>query len=294
MALQDQIDSFQRMIFAHFRNSASNECRISALVPLVKESWGIYRFITSMLRAMHRREYHSIITSFVHNYPPGTNDTEALEPLRSRYSQQHYALRKFYYECSNLKYLTGLINVPKLGQVRTGHLRACACRNSLYTQEPPNLLDNGSAPDLPARPTTTTVKTPPPATPQPSAAEISEQARMLKQYEEQQAALVAAREEEERRRRELEDQQRREFEQRQAEQAERERLAQEQLLQQQMQQQMMQYNNQAAQQVHDFERELLAMRGQYERDQLMLEQYDRVRPLNTYSHLTSVVLTVNL
>ena len=49
----------------------------------------------------------------------GTNDTEALEPLRSRYSQQHYALRKFYYECSNLKYLTGLINVPKLGQVRS-------------------------------------------------------------------------------------------------------------------------------------------------------------------------------
>ena len=56
MGLQDQIDSFQRMIFAHFRHSASNECRISALVPLVKESWGIYRFITSMLRAMHRSE----------------------------------------------------------------------------------------------------------------------------------------------------------------------------------------------------------------------------------------------
>ena len=96
------------------------------------------------------------------------------------------------------------------------------------------------------------------------------------QYEDQQAALVAAREDEERRRREMEEQQRREFEQRQAEQAERERLAQEQLLQQQMQQQMMQYSNQAAQQMHDLERELLAMRGHYERDQLMLEQYDRV------------------
>ena len=56
MGLQDQIDSFQRLIFSHFRNSANNECRISALVPLVKESWGIYRFITSMLRAMHRRK----------------------------------------------------------------------------------------------------------------------------------------------------------------------------------------------------------------------------------------------
>ena len=54
MGLQDQIESFQRIIFTHFRHSANNECRISALVPLVKESWGIYRFITSMLRAMHR------------------------------------------------------------------------------------------------------------------------------------------------------------------------------------------------------------------------------------------------
>lgn len=58
-----------------------------------------------------------IILSSLANASPGTNDIEALEPLRSRYSQQHYALRKFYYECSNLKYLTGLINVPKLGQV---------------------------------------------------------------------------------------------------------------------------------------------------------------------------------
>ena len=101
MNLRDQIDSFQKLVFAHFRHSANNECRISALVPLVKESWGIYRFITSMMRAMHRR----------------TDDADALAPLRERYNAQHYGLRKFYYECSNLKYLTGLINVPKLGQV---------------------------------------------------------------------------------------------------------------------------------------------------------------------------------
>ena len=53
MALQDQIDSFQKQIFANFRGGANNECRISALVPLVNESYGIYKFITSMLRAMH-------------------------------------------------------------------------------------------------------------------------------------------------------------------------------------------------------------------------------------------------
>ena len=53
MTLQDQIDSFQRLIFSNFRSGANNECRISALVPLVQESYGIYKFITSMLRAMH-------------------------------------------------------------------------------------------------------------------------------------------------------------------------------------------------------------------------------------------------
>src|SRR3954451_15788422 len=56
MTLQDQIDAFQKLIFSHFRNGANNECRISALVPLVQESYGIYKFITSMLRAMHTSE----------------------------------------------------------------------------------------------------------------------------------------------------------------------------------------------------------------------------------------------
>lgn len=122
MNLQDQIDSFQKMIFAHFRQSTNNECRISALVPLVKESWGIYRFITSMLRAMHRSMSSVLKMRYLIDMRySGTNDPEALEPLRQRFSAQHYGLRKFYYECSNLKYLTSLINVPKLGQVSRLH-----------------------------------------------------------------------------------------------------------------------------------------------------------------------------
>src|SRR3954451_6044676 len=56
MTLQDQIDAFQKLIFSHFRSGTNNECRISALVPLVQESYGIYKFITSMLRAMHTSE----------------------------------------------------------------------------------------------------------------------------------------------------------------------------------------------------------------------------------------------
>jgi len=90
---------------------------------------------------------------------------------------------------------------------------------------------------------------------------------MLKEYEDKQAALNAQRQAEERRRAELEAQQQREFEQRQLQQAEAQRIAQEQLMQQQM------YNNNQQSQL---EQELLAMRGQYERDQIFLEQYDRV------------------
>ena len=243
MNLQDQIESFQKLIFAHFRQSMNNECRISSLVPLVKESYNIYRFITSMLRAMHRR----------------TGDVDALEPLRARYDSQHHNLRKFYFECSNLKYLTGLINVPKLGA------------------DPPNLLDNGQAPELPKRPTTAAAAkapTPPPAAPSPDANMIREQAAMLKEYEDKQLALEAQKKAEEERRRQQELQQQMEMEEKQRQQAERERLAQEQL----RMQQVMQFNDQNAQVVNQLQMEMLTMRGQYERDQIMLEQYDRVRP----------------
>lgn len=61
MQLQDKIEQFQKLIFSHFRGGANNECRISALVPMVQESYGIYKFITSMLRAMHSCKSRLII-----------------------------------------------------------------------------------------------------------------------------------------------------------------------------------------------------------------------------------------
>lgn len=64
MTLQDQIDAFQKLIFSHFRSGVNNECRIAALVPLVQESYGIYKFITSMLRAMHTS---ALLIPEVHN-----------------------------------------------------------------------------------------------------------------------------------------------------------------------------------------------------------------------------------
>ena len=133
-------------------------------------------------------------------------------------------------------------------------------------------MDSGDAPDLPARPQQPKTPVNKSTTPTPTAAEIDEQARILKQYEDQQAALQASRETEERRRQEAELAQQREFEQRQREQEEAQRLAQEQLLQAQMQQQQFAVN----QEVMQLQQEILAMRGQYERDQIFLEQYDRV------------------
>lgn len=145
-------------------------------------------------------------------------------------------------------------------------------------------MDSGDAPpDLPARPVA--VQTPPsstPTLPSPSAAEIDEQARMLKEYEDKQAALQAQREAEERRRFELEQQQQREFEQRQREQAEAQRIAQEQLAEQQAR-----YNNQAAHQQSELEKELLNLQGHFHRDQIFLEQYDRVSIYASNLHLIS-------
>jgi len=70
-----------------------------------------------------------------------------------------------------------LINVPKLGA------------------HPPNLLDNGQAPELPKRPTTVAEAAAP--TPTLDAVMIREQAAMLKEYKDKQHALEAQKKAEE-------------------------------------------------------------------------------------------------
>ncbi|CAD6498912.1 BgTH12-04568 [Blumeria graminis f. sp. triticale] len=240
MALQDKIEQFQKLIFSHFRSGGNNECRISALVPLVQESYGIYKFITSMLRAMHTT----------------TGDDEALEPLRVQYDAQHYRLVKFYYECSNLRYLTSLITVPTL------------------PQEPPNLLsEEESAPCLPQRPTqeVSIQKSPQnPKTDEPD--QIGEfwkieQARQNKEFEEQQRAFEEHQAQQFYNQQQAAMQAQREFEGQQIMLAEQQRQDQEALLSQQLQQQ-------TQGRMAMLEQENLDARAQYARDQLMLQQYD--------------------
>lgn len=248
MQLQDKIEQFQKLIFSHFRSGGNNECRISALVPMVQESYGIYKFITSMLRAMH-----SI-----------TGDDEALAPLRERYDAQHYRLTKFYYECSNLRYLTSLITVPNL------------------PHDPPNLLaEDESAPSLPARPKQEIERAPTPVAPPPKTEEpddISEfwkqeQSRQQQEYAEQQRVMAERQRQQELAQQQAALQAQQAFDEQQRQLLEQQRREQEALMAQQAQ-----WQTQGR--LAELEQENLRARNQYEQDQLLLRQYDsRVQAL---------------
>ncbi|KAI5292616.1 sla2 Src-like adaptor 2, partial [Ascosphaera acerosa] len=261
MNLQDQIDAFQKLIFSHFRSNSNNECRIAALMPLVAESYGIYKFVTSMLRAMHSSTLPQIpLDVFAQVLTPlsGTGDDEALEPLRTRYNAQHHRLVRFYFECSTLRYLTAVLQVPKL------------------PANPPSLMSDDEKPNLPARPKEPEREpTPPPkpARPVPEPEPINdfwsnEDARRQQEYEAEQQRLQQQYEEQRRAQEAAQAQAQREFEEQQRLQAEQARLAQEQLM-----------RDHNAQQTHariaELEQENLNARAQYERDQLMLGQYDK-------------------
>lgn len=195
-----------------------------------------------------------------------TGDDEALEPLRGRYNNQHYRLLKFYYECSNLRYLTSLITVPKL------------------PQEPPNLLDlDEDRPALPQRPVTeieTRDETTPTATPAPSSVSAApdpepinefwnnQQRRQQEEYDAEQRKLQAQWNYQQQQQQLAAQQAEREFEAQRRLQAEQQQLAQEQLLRDQFQ-------AQTQGRMAELERENLNARAQYEKDQLMLEQYSR-------------------
>ncbi len=153
-----------------------------------------------------------------------TGDDEVLEPLRSRYDTQHYRLLKFYYECSNLRYLTSLIQVPKL------------------PPEPPSLFgEDEDRPALPRRPTREIEKEtePPPKSPPPVNAPDpepinefwkNEQRRQQEEYEAEQRRLQQQWEDAQRQQQQQALQAQRDFEEQQRLQAEQARLAQEQLM----------------------------------------------------------------
>ena len=194
-----------------------------------------------------------------------TGDDEALLPLRERYDAQHYRLIKFYYECSNLRYLTSLITIPKL------------------PQDPPNLTaSDDEAPALPARPKQEIERQPTPPT-EPKSEEPEEISEFWKneldrqdrEYEEQQRVLRERQQSALLAQQQAQQQAQRDFEEQQRRLAEDQRRQQDALLAQQAH-----YQTQGR--LAELEQENLKARAQYEQDQLMLQQFDqRVKALES-------------
>ena len=103
MDYQDVVFDLADMILASLGRARSSELRVSALIPLVTETYGVYRFVGPMLRAIADQ----------------VGDREAIEHLTQRYNAQHSRLFEFYADCSSIKYLTTLINLPKLPPMRS-------------------------------------------------------------------------------------------------------------------------------------------------------------------------------
>ena len=136
--------------------------------------------------------------------------------------------------------------------------------------DPPSLIEM-STPPLPKRPHNG-VKEAPPAQPSPEPVIdfwSQQQAEEQRKYEEEQKRLAKQRAEEQERLRQQQLQQQKQFEEQQRLLAERERQQQEELMRQQMQ-------GQQAERINGLEMQLLNMRNQLERDQIMLQQYDQV------------------
>lgn len=151
--------------------------------------------------------------------------------------------------------MTGLITIPKL------------------PQDPPSLLgEDDERPALPRRPAKEVEPSPPPkvaAEPEPiNDFWTNEAKRQQEEYEAEQQRLQQQWEDQQRQQLLAQQQAQTDFEEQQRLQAEQQRLAQEQLLRDQ-------YQTQTQGRLAELEQENLNARAQYERDQLMLQQYDR-------------------
>lgn len=172
-----------------------------------------------------------------------TSQTEALAPLRQRFNAQHYALLKFYADCSELRYLTSLTSVPKL------------------SSEPPNLFEqNSTALVVPpvqrrASPSTAPSGTQRSVSPEPEALNTSWTDEQQRQLILQQQHLALQQQQERQRQLFLQQQrlqQQREFEEQQRLQMERDRM------------------------MERAPMEMEALKMQIERDKMTISQYDQV------------------
>lgn len=98
--LLDRLEPFYRTLLGACGHS---ECRMSALIPVIEESHALYKFITSLLSALH-----SVVDS-----------KDPLVLLDTRFEGQFWSLKSFYDDCRKMNYLTNLTDIPKLTVLST-------------------------------------------------------------------------------------------------------------------------------------------------------------------------------
>lgn len=254
MDLQDLINELQKLIFATVHQTPNNLCKVSALVPLISESYGIYKFLTSMLRAMYQQ----------------LGDDDAMSALFERFNSQHFILRDFYTDCQSIKFLTSLITIPRLG----GNAPNLKISDDSQPAPPEpsisvsNFHDSNSQISLQPTPSFEAPSAPPPV-----------DLIFLQQtgiFDEQQQFQQEQQNLELQRQQQLQEQHRRQqiFEQQKQDQEQRMLQEQEALRQQQTQAHQSR--------VSELEHDLLMFKNQFDNDQTLLLQYDgRVKSLET-------------
>jgi hypothetical protein len=93
--LQKSVLDFQKSVF---QEPALTDCKVSAFIPLVIESYAIYTLSVWLLKRIAER----------------TADLSLFSFLTERFYQQYPEIRKFYQDCSNIKYVISIIAVPSL------------------------------------------------------------------------------------------------------------------------------------------------------------------------------------
>ncbi|KAI5949535.1 SLA2 [Candida jiufengensis] len=249
MDLQDSINDLQKLIFATIHRSHSNLCKVSALVPLISESYGIYKFCISMLRAMYQQL--------------GADD--ALQGLFDRFESQHFMLRDFYTDCQSIKFLTSLITIPRL------------------PNSAPDLQVNEEGQSVTPKPREFDESTPQLSSQPTSNLDSSSMAPSIEQINTQQTGyLFEQQQEQERIQQQLELQRQQQLQQQQEQQRlfEQQQKDQERRFLEEQQALQMQQTQHQQSRVAELEHDLLLFKNQYDNDQNLLQQYDsRVKSL---------------
>ncbi|CAH6719957.1 protein Sla2p [[Candida] jaroonii] len=246
MDLQDSIEELQKLVFSTINQTPNNLCKVSALIPLVSEAYGIYKFCTSMLRAMYQQ----------------LGDDDALQALFDRFDSQHFVLRDFFVDCNSIKFLTTLVTIPRLPSSPPSlKVDANGDVSRPITQE--------STPQISSQPTG--VESIPP--PEPTESMMLQQTGMFDQQQLEQQRYQQQLEAERQQQLQAQMYQQQAFEQQQRDQQQRFLQEQQAIQAQQTQQQS---------RVSELENDLLMFKNQYDNDQQLLQQYDaRVKSLET-------------